>query len=82
METLRLGSPLDKAVDMGAIVAPVQLERIRSLVDAGRRRCRDVAAHVGVSAGGLLLSAHAVHQRAAVVDDRAGRDLSDPSSSP
>ena len=35
METLRLGSPLDKAVDMGAIVAPVQLERIRSLVDAG-----------------------------------------------
>jgi aldehyde dehydrogenase (NAD+) len=37
METLRLGSPLDKAVDMGAIVAPVQLERIRSLVDAGRQ---------------------------------------------
>ena len=36
METLRLGSPLDKAVDMGAIVAPVQLERIRSLVDAGK----------------------------------------------
>ena len=36
METLRLGSPLDKAVDMGAIVAPVQLDRIRSLVDAGR----------------------------------------------
>src|SRR6476646_7068065 len=35
METLRLGSPLDKAVDMGAIVAPVQLERIRSLVAAG-----------------------------------------------
>jgi aldehyde dehydrogenase (NAD+) len=35
METLRLGSPLDKSVDMGAIVAPVQLERIRSLVDAG-----------------------------------------------
>jgi aldehyde dehydrogenase (NAD+) len=35
METLRLGSPLDKAVDMGAIVAPVQLDRIRSLVAAG-----------------------------------------------
>ena len=29
MEKLRLGSPLDKGVDMGAIVAPVQLERIR-----------------------------------------------------
>jgi aldehyde dehydrogenase (NAD+) len=36
MEKLRLGSPLDKAVDMGAIVAPVQLERIRTLVDQGR----------------------------------------------
>src|SRR5712672_1604175 len=35
METLRVGAPLDKAVDMGAIVAPVQLERIRRLVDKG-----------------------------------------------
>jgi aldehyde dehydrogenase (NAD+) len=36
METLRMGDPLDKAVDMGAIVAPVQLEKIRSLVDQGQ----------------------------------------------
>ena len=36
MEKLRVGSPLDKAVDMGAIVAPVQLERIRALVEQGR----------------------------------------------
>jgi aldehyde dehydrogenase (NAD+) len=35
MEKLRVGSPLDKAVDMGAIVAPVQLERIRALVHQG-----------------------------------------------
>ncbi|HEX9704283.1 MAG TPA: aldehyde dehydrogenase family protein [Gemmatimonadales bacterium] len=35
MEKLRVGSPLDKAVDMGAIVAPVQLERIRTLVTKG-----------------------------------------------
>ena len=35
MEKLRLGAPLDKAVDMGAIVAPVQLERIRGLVQQG-----------------------------------------------
>ena len=41
METLRLGSPLDKAVDMGAIVAPVQLERIRSLVDQGKTEGAD-----------------------------------------
>jgi aldehyde dehydrogenase (NAD+) len=35
METLRVGDPLDKAVDMGAIVAPVQLDRIQSLVRRG-----------------------------------------------
>ena len=35
METLRVGSPLDKSIDMGAIIDPVQLERIRTLVDAG-----------------------------------------------
>ena len=35
MEKLRVGSPLDKAVDMGAIVAPAQLERIRGLVAQG-----------------------------------------------
>ncbi|HET7632084.1 MAG TPA: aldehyde dehydrogenase family protein [Gemmatimonadaceae bacterium] len=35
MESLRVGSPLDKAVDMGAIVAPVQLQRIRGLVEQG-----------------------------------------------
>lgn len=36
METLRVGDPLDKAVDIGAIVAPVQLEQIRGLVEQGR----------------------------------------------
>jgi aldehyde dehydrogenase (NAD+) len=36
METLRVGSPLDKAVDIGAIVAPVQLERIERLVKQGQ----------------------------------------------
>ena len=36
METLRLGDPLDKAVDMGAIMAPVQRERIELLVEQGR----------------------------------------------
>ena len=35
MSTLRIGPPLDKAIDIGAIVAPVQLERIRRLVDQG-----------------------------------------------
>ena len=35
MSTLRVGPPLDKAIDIGAIVAPVQLERIRKLVEQG-----------------------------------------------
>src|SRR5215216_5314782 len=36
METLRVGDPLDKAVDIGAIIAPVQLEKIQSLVKQGQ----------------------------------------------
>jgi aldehyde dehydrogenase (NAD+) len=35
MCTLRVGAPLDKAIDIGAIVARVQLERIQSLVAQG-----------------------------------------------
>jgi aldehyde dehydrogenase (NAD+) len=36
MEALRVGDPLDKAVDIGAIIAPVQLEKITRLVEQGR----------------------------------------------
>ncbi|WP_043613539.1 aldehyde dehydrogenase family protein [Ensifer sp. ZNC0028] len=35
MQTLRVGHPLDKAIDMAAIVAPVQLQRIEELVAKG-----------------------------------------------
>ena len=35
MSTLRVGPPLDKAIDVGAIVARVQLERIQRLVEQG-----------------------------------------------
>ncbi len=35
MEKLRVGDPLDKAVDIGAIVAPVQLKQIAALVKQG-----------------------------------------------
>ncbi len=35
LDTLRVGPPLDKAIDVGAVVAPVQLERIRALVALG-----------------------------------------------
>ncbi|OYD74057.1 UNVERIFIED_ORG: aldehyde dehydrogenase (NAD+) [Burkholderia sp. CF145] len=36
MATLRVGPSLDKSIDIGAIVDKVQLERIDSLVEAGR----------------------------------------------
>ena len=32
MEKLRVGNPLDKSIDIGAIVAPVQLKKIQSIV--------------------------------------------------
>ena len=35
MATLRVGDPLDKAIDIGALVAPVQVERVRDLVKQG-----------------------------------------------
>ncbi|WP_152970863.1 aldehyde dehydrogenase family protein, partial [Rhizobium ecuadorense] len=35
MQTLRVGQPLDKCIDMGAIIAPVQLTRIEALVKKG-----------------------------------------------
>lgn len=35
MSRLRVGSPLDKAIDIGAIVARVQLDRIQKLVEQG-----------------------------------------------
>ena len=36
METLRVGDPLDKSIDMGAIVDPIQVKRIADLVAKGR----------------------------------------------
>src|SRR5437879_8434994 len=35
MSTLRMGPPLDKAIDLGAIVDRIQLDRIKRLVDQG-----------------------------------------------
>ncbi len=37
MATLRVGDPLDKAVDIGALVAPVQVERVARSGEEGRR---------------------------------------------
>ncbi|HEV7277248.1 MAG TPA: aldehyde dehydrogenase family protein [Devosiaceae bacterium] len=35
MQTLRVGDPLDKAVDIGALIAPVQVARVQDLVKKG-----------------------------------------------
>ena len=35
MKKLRVGDPLDKGMDMGAIIAPVQLKRIQNLLKQG-----------------------------------------------
>ena len=35
MDTLRVGNPLDKSIDIGAIVAPVQLRQIEKMVALG-----------------------------------------------
>ncbi|HEY5800225.1 MAG TPA: aldehyde dehydrogenase family protein, partial [Burkholderiaceae bacterium] len=36
MESIRLGSPMDKSMDIGALVDPVQLQRISSMVEHAR----------------------------------------------
>jgi aldehyde dehydrogenase (NAD+) len=35
MASLRVGHPLDKAIDMGALIAPVQRDRVAALVETG-----------------------------------------------
>jgi aldehyde dehydrogenase (NAD+) len=42
MDKLRLGSPLDKSMDIGALVDPVQLQRITGLVEAARAEGCDI----------------------------------------
>ena len=76
METLRVGDPLDKSTDIGAIVADVQLERIRRLVEQGRSEgARVLAAGRRAAGRRALLSADAGHRRRARLDPRAGGDL-------
>jgi aldehyde dehydrogenase (NAD+) len=60
METLRVGHPLDKSIDIGAIVSPVQLETIKKMVDAGVAEGATCWQPQQSTAGeGLLLSADA-----------------------
>ena len=72
LSTIRVGDPLDKNTDVGAINSKAQLEKITELVAAGRGRGRRaVPARVRPAGPRLLLPAHAVHERRAEPPDRA-----------
>ena len=76
MEHLRVGNPLDKAVDIGAIVSPGQLKEIQRLVDqGGRRRCSNVAAIMGLSYRRLLLPSNTLYERFSCYYHCPGRNL-------
>ena len=64
METLRVGDPLDKTTDIGAIVAPVQLrEASRELVKQGVAEGATLwQPSCALPDGGLLLPADALHR--------------------
>ena len=65
METLRVGDPLDKAIDIGAIVAPVQLERIQRAGGsrASPRARRSGSRRAACPSEGCFYPADAVHRR-------------------
>ena len=76
LETLRLGDPLDKNTDIGAINSKAQLEKIRELVASGvEEGARDVPAAVRAAGEGLLVRADHVHECGAELSHRAGGDL-------
>ena len=69
MGTLRVGSPLDKAIDIGAIVAPVQLQRIRQLVQCGIEEGATCwQPEIQMPANGLYFPADTAEQRAPDLD--------------
>ena len=76
MSTLRIGPPLDKAIDIGAIVAGVQLERIRKLVEQGVAEGATCwQPKVSLPATRVLLSADAAEQCASDVDCGAAGNI-------
>ena len=71
-----MGDPLDKAVDMGAIIAPVQLKKIEELVRRGQEEGASLwQPSWSCPAGRLVLPADPLHRGGACGDDRAGGDL-------
>ena len=76
LETLRVGDPLDKNTDVGAINSRMQLEKIEELVAGGQGGGRrDLPAAVPPAGEGLLVRADRLHERRAELPHRAGGDL-------
>ena len=74
--TLRVGDPLDKNTDVGAINSKAQLERIKELVASGEEEGAEIyQPPCELPERGLLVRADAVHERRAELPDRAGGDL-------
>ena len=76
MATLRVGDPLDKNTDVGAINSKMQLEQDRGARRGGRGGGRrDLPAAVPAAREGLLVRADRLHERRAELPHRAGGDL-------
>ena len=64
IQTLRVGNPLDKNTDIGAINSKPQLEKIRELVQSGVDEGAElVQSHCALPAKRLLVSADVSHRR-------------------
>ena len=76
MATLRVGDPLDKNTDVGAINSRMQLEKIEELVAAGKEEGAEIYQPPCQSAReGLLVRSDRLHERRAELPHRAGGDL-------
>ena len=76
LSTIRVGDPLDKNTDVGAINSKSQLEKITELVAVRRRRGRRaLPAGLRPARPRLLLPPDAVHQRRPEPPDRPRGDL-------
>ena len=76
MRRLRVGDPLDKNTDVGAINSAEQLERIEALVAAGEAEGAQPADdRLRAARPRLLVCADAVHRRLARAPDRGRGDL-------
>ena len=73
ISSLRVGNPLDKNTDIGAINSRMQLDKICELVDSGLQRGRGTGPTAAAFAGkGLLVSAELFYRRDRVASHRAG----------